>query len=121
MRMFCVIVVCCISLGLAGCGGGHSYRSMNTMKQAEFNNVTAARHTYAKCVLNESLKLDDGTISPQLIVKNGQRNCEPYAQVVYDYLRQLNFSPVESKQYVANSRKEESRKVLESVLRLRVE
>ncbi len=119
MRKFIPLCLFGMILSFTGCGGGHSYRNLNTLDNQENKQITQIRHDYAKCILQNSFKLDDGIIDPLLLVKTGERACKNTIDELQFFLDKANFSPAQTSDYVKNVKTDEARKTLEAILRIR--
>ncbi|WP_319759291.1 hypothetical protein [Maridesulfovibrio sp.] len=118
MRKLTFLSLLLIVISLTGCGG-KSYRSITSLDSQEEQHITQLRHNYAKCIVKSSLKLDDGIIDPTLIVKNGEKECASEIEKIDSYLYRNNFSPYQTDEYINDIKKEEERKSLEAILRIR--
>ncbi|QGY40529.1 hypothetical protein GM415_10470 [Pseudodesulfovibrio cashew] len=117
-----ILVLACslfMLLSLYACGG--SYRQISTMNQYETDKVEQVKHSYAKCIVQKSLDLDDGKIDPKLIVDASSKDCDDLlGQMALD-LKRRDFAPIQVDQYVEEAKNEGKRKALEAILRMRTQ
>ncbi|MBU1001039.1 MAG: hypothetical protein KKE73_00785 [Proteobacteria bacterium] len=116
-KIFVVLGVL-LGLSLTACGGP-DYRRLDFMRPEESSQVERMKHDYSKCILQQSLSIDDGVIDPFLIANEGARRCATHLNNIKLFLYRSNFYKNEIDVLTDNTHRDSIRKAVESVLTVR--